>query len=62
MTKNIFNKGAFKIKAKVVDVLKGLDGSVDLIIRLEHFEGGTPVIERIEVRRDCMGNFSGVNA
>lgn len=57
--KSIFNKGAFKIKAKVIDELKSLDGSILLTISLDHYESGQKVHELIEVTRTCTGKFIG---
>lgn len=60
MTKTIFNKGAFKLKGKVINELKGLDGSIFLAITIDHFEGGEKIHEILEITRDCVGHITGL--
>ena len=58
--KNIFSKGAFKLKGKVINEMKSLDGSINLSIVIDHYESGEKVHEILEITRDCMGNITGL--
>ena len=62
MTKTIFNKGAFKIKAKASNEIKYLDGGFNITLTVNHYEMGNKVQDIYEIQKDCLNNFNVVKA
>lgn len=50
-------KNAYRIKAKVIDSNKYLDGSLRLSVLIETYESGDKVRQIIDIYRTCLGHY-----